>query len=246
MANPFDLRPRADRLEVARDGAWSRADIDTGLRSYMLGVYNMMASGVLLTGLVAMAVANVPALSQLVFGTPFKWVALFAPLAIVMFFSMRLHKMSAATAHAVYWLYAATMGLSLGSIFMVYSGVSIAKTFFITAAAFGGLSLYGYTTKKDLSGLGTFLIMGLFGLIIASLVNLFLQSSMLEFVTSAIGVLIFAGLTAYDTQKIKEMYFEGDVHETRAKKIAAGALSLYLDFINLFLFLLRFLGSNRN
>lgn len=246
MANPFDLRPGADRTASVRTDTWARADIDAGLRSYMLGVYNMMASGVLLTGLVAMAVANVPALTQLVFATPFRWVALFAPLVIVMFFSFRLHKMSAATANGVYWLYAATMGLSLGSIFLVYSGMSIAKTFFITAAAFGGLSLYGYTTKKDLSGWGTFLIMGLVGVIVASVVNIFLQSSMLEFITSVIGVLIFAGLTAYDTQKIKEMYFEADAHETRSKKIVAGALSLYMDFINLFLFLLRFFGSSRD
>lgn len=238
MVNQID-----PRFATAQTGGMARADIDVGLRKYMLGVYNYMASGVLLTGMVALLVASVPALQQFVFFTPFKWVALFAPLAIVLFFSVRLHAMSASTAQAVYWLYAGTMGLSLGSIFLVYTGASIAKTFFVTATAFGALSLYGYTTKKDLSAWGTFLIMGVVGLLVASLVNIFLKSSGLEFVISAAGVLLFAGLTAYDTQKIKEMYYEGDGYEVTAKKSVSGALALYLDFINLFLFLLRFLGN---
>lgn len=238
MVNQID-----PRFAVSRDGVMARADIDVGLRKYMLGVYNYMASGVLLTGLVALAVAMTPALANLVFFTHFKWVALFAPLAIVLFFSVRLHRMSAGAAQGVFWLFAGTMGLSLGSIFLVYTGASIAKTFFITAATFGSLSLYGYTTKKDLSGWGTFLFMGLIGLIIASLVNLFTQSAAMEFVISAVGVLLFAGLTAYDTQKIKEMYFAGDSYEVAAKKSVSGALALYLDFINLFLFLLRFFGN---
>lgn len=250
MANSFDPRQTAARPDAVRagglGGAATSAAIDGGLRSYMLGVYNYMASGVLLTGLVALAVAYVPSLTQLVFNTPFRWVALFAPLAIVLFFSFRLQAMSAATAQAVFWLFAGTMGLSLGSIFLAYTGVSIAKTFFISAATFGALSLYGYTTKKDLSAFGTFLIMGLFGLIIASVVNMFLASSMLEFIISIVGVMVFAGLTAYDTQKIKEMYWAGDAYETRAKKVVSGALNLYMDFINLFLFLLRFMGNNRN
>ncbi|HEY4545778.1 MAG TPA: Bax inhibitor-1/YccA family protein [Pedomonas sp.] len=238
MVNQID-----PRIAMGRAGTMDRADIDVGLRKYMLGVYNYMASGVLLTGLVAMAVAMSPALQYLVFGTAFRWVALFAPLAIVLFFSFRIQHMSVTATKAVFWLFAATMGLSLGSIFLVYTGASIAKTFFVTAATFGALSLYGYTTKKDLSGWGTFLFMGLIGLIIASLVNLFTQSAAFDFVISAVGVLLFAGLTAYDTQKVKEMYFAGDAYEVAAKKSVSAALSLYMDFINLFLFLLRFMGN---
>ena len=241
MVNQID-----PRIAMGRQGTMDRADIDVGLRKYMLGVYNYMASGVLLTGLVAMAVAMSPALQYFIFGTAFRWVAIFAPLAIVMFFSFRLQRMSSTTAKAVFWLFAGTMGLSLGSIFLVYTGASIAKTFFVTAATFGALSLYGYTTKKDLSGWGTFLFMGLIGLILASIVNIFTQSAAFDFVISAVGVLLFAGLTAYDTQKIKEMYFASDSYEVAAKKSVAGALSLYLDFINLFLFLLRFMGSSRD
>lgn len=241
MVNQID-----PRIAMGRAGTMDRADIDVGLRKYMLGVYNYMASGVLLTGLVAMAVAMTPALQYLVFGTAFRWVALFAPLAIVFFFSFRIQQMSSTTAKAVFWLFAGTMGLSLGSIFLVYTGASIAKTFFVTAATFGALSLYGYTTKKDLSGWGTFLFMGLIGLIIASLVNMFTKSPAFDFVISGVGVLLFAGLTAYDTQKIKEMYFAGDAYEVAAKKSVSAALSLYMDFINLFLFLLRFMGSSRD
>lgn len=238
MVNQID-----PRIAMGRAGTMDRADIDVGLRKYMLGVYNYMASGVLLTGLVAMAVAMSPALQYLVFGTAFRWVALFAPLAIVLFFSFRIQHMSVTATKAVFWLFAGTMGLSLGSIFLVYTGASIAKTFFVTAATFGALSLYGYTTKKDLSGWGTFLFMGLIGLILASIVNIFTQSAAMEFVISAVGVLLFAGLTAYDTQKIKDMYFAGDGYEVAAKKSVSGALSLYLDFINMFLFLLRFMGN---
>lgn len=241
MANQFD-----PRYAVAREGAMSRADIDQGLRKYMLGVYNYMASGILLTGMIALAVSAIEPLRNLVLFTPFKWVALFAPLGLVMFFSFRINQMAASTAQMIFWAFAGTMGLSLASIFLVYSGISIAKTFFITSATFGALSLYGYTTKKDLSGFGTFLIMGLFGLIIASLVNLFLKSSAVDFVVSIVGVLIFAGLTAYDTQKIKEMYWNGDGYDVLTKKIVSGALALYMDFINLFLFLLRFLGNRNN
>ncbi|MBF0326167.1 Bax inhibitor-1/YccA family protein [Magnetospirillum moscoviense] len=221
------------------------AEIDVGLRKYMLGVYNYMASGVALTGIIALLVASSPAALQMIFGTPLKWVVLLAPVGLVFFLAFRIHAMQASTAKVVFWVYAALMGLSLASIFVAYTGTSIARTFFVSAAAFAGLSLWGYTTKKDLSGFGTFLIMGLFGLIIASLVNIFLQSSMMEFVISAAGVLIFAGLTAYDTQKIKEMYWEGDGHEIAAKKSVMGALTLYMDFINLFLFLLRFMGVTR-
>jgi FtsH-binding integral membrane protein len=166
-----------------------------------------------------------------------------APLAMVFFLSFRINSMSVAAAQTTFWVYAALMGLSLSSIFLVFTGQSIVQTFFVTAASFGALSLYGYTTKKDLSGFGTFLIMGLFGLIIASIVNIFLQSSAMGFAISVIGVLIFAGLTAYDTQKIKEMYYDGDDVAVMGRKAIMGALTLYLDFINLFTFLLQFMGN---
>lgn len=238
MVNQVDPR-------ILGTGAGARADasIDEGLRSYMLGVYNTMASGVLLTGLVSLAVSMSPGLMNLMFATPLKWLVLFAPLAMVMFLSFRVQKMSATAVQTTFWVFAAVMGASLAPIFLIYTGASIARVFFITAAAFGALSLWGYTTKKDLSGFGTFLVMGLFGLIIASLVNLFLKSSAMEFIISCVGVLVFAGLTAYDTQRIKEMYFDGDAADTRTKKITMGALSLYMDFINLFLMLLRLFGN---
>jgi FtsH-binding integral membrane protein len=234
----------SDRKTMTRAQA-EAAEIDVGLRKYMLGVYNYMASGVALTGIVALLVASSPAALQLIFGTPLKWVVLLAPVGLVLFLSFRVHHMQSSTAKVLFWLYAGLMGASLASIFVVYTGTSIARTFFVSAAAFAGLSLWGYTTKKDLSVFGTFLVMGLIGLIIASLVNIFLQSSMMQFVISAAGVLIFAGLTAFDTQKIKEMYWEGDDGETAAKKSVMGALTLYMDFINLFLFMLRFMGVMR-
>ena len=218
------------------------AQIDVGLRQYMLRVYNMMALGLALTGGVALLVASSPAALQMIFGTPLKWVVMLAPVGLAFFLSMRIHAMKASTAQGVFWLYAALMGASLASVFIVFTGASIARTFFVTAAAFAGLSLWGYTTKRSLSGMGTFLFMGVIGLLIASLVNIFLASSMLQFVISAAGVLIFAGLTAYDTQKIKEMYFELDDGETASKKAVFGALSLYMDFIMLFQFLLHFMG----
>ncbi|GAK71434.1 Bax inhibitor-1/YccA family protein [Agrobacterium rubi] len=225
----------------------SGAMIDEGLRTYMLKVYNLMALALVITGVASfatytLAVTN-PAFAQLLYGSPLKWVVMFAPLGLVLFLSFRIQNMSVGAAQATFWGYAALMGISLSSIFLVYTGQSIVQTFFITAASFGALSLYGYTTKKDLSGMGSFLIMGLFGLIIASIVNIFLQSSAMGFAISAIGVLIFAGLTAYDTQKIKEMYFDGDDVATAGRKAIMGALTLYLDFINLFMFLLQFLGN---
>ncbi|MCR6630514.1 MAG: Bax inhibitor-1/YccA family protein [Magnetospirillum sp.] len=222
------------------------AQIDVGLRRYMLRTYNFMASGLALTGIVAFLIASSPAAVQLLFGTPLKWVVMFAPLALVFFFSFKIESMKASTAQGIFWLYAALMGASLATVFLVFTGASVARTFFVTAAAFAGLSLYGYTTKRDLSAFGTFLVMGLIGLIIASIVNIFLASSTLQFVISAAGVLIFAGLTAWDTQKIKEMYFEADGEEVAAKKSILGALTLYLDFINLFMFLLQFLGVRRD
>lgn len=222
------------------------AQIDVGLRQYMLRVYNYMAGALALTGLVAFLVASSPAAVQLIFGTPLKWVVMLAPLGLVFFLGMRIHAMKASTAQTLFWVYAALMGASLASIFLVFTGASVARTFFITAAAFAGLSLYGYTTKRDLSAIGSFLVMGLIGLIIASIVNIFLASPMMQWVISAAGVLIFAGLTAYDTQRIKEMYWDMDDGDTATKKAVFGALSLYMDFINLFMFLLQFLGVRRD
>jgi FtsH-binding integral membrane protein len=245
-----DIRDYQTRLG---NPALGRADaaIDQGLRSYMLKVYNLMALGVALTGLIAYAFAEaavsdaggLTSFGTAIYASPLRWVILFAPLAVVLFLSFGIERMSAFTAQLAFWVYAALVGASLSSIFLVYTDASIVQTFAVTAASFAALSLYGYTTKRDLSAFGSFLIMGLFGLIIASLVNLFLQSSALDFAVSVIGVLLFAGLTAWDTQKIKEMYFEADGFEVANKKAIMGALSLYLDFINLFLFLLRFLGN---
>jgi uncharacterized protein len=207
------------------------ASIDTGLRSYMLGVYNYMTAGVAITGLVAYFVSGLV------------WVVMLAPLAFVLVLNFGLHKLSASSTQMLFWAFAAVMGLSLASIFVTYTDASIARVFFISAAAFAGLSLYGYTTKRDLTGFGSFLVMGLIGIIIASIVNIFLASSAMDFVISVIGVLVFAGLTAYDTQRIKSMYYEGDSSDTMTKKSVMGALSLYLDFINLFMMLLRLFGN---
>lgn len=231
-----DLRNYQTRMSPA--GAQAGAVIDEGLRAYMLKVYNLMALGLAITGVAAygtyaLAASN-PAFAQLIYASPLKWVVMLAPLALVFFLSFRINSMSVSAAQTTFWVYAALMGLSLSSIFLVFTGQSIVQTFFVTAASFGALSLYGYTTKKDLSGLGSFLIMGLFGVIIASVVNIFLASSALGFAISVIGVLIFAGLTAYDTQKLKEMYFEGDDALVAGRKAIMGALTLYLDFINLF------------
>lgn len=243
-----DLRNYQTR--TAQTGAQAGAVIDEGLRTYMLKVYNLMALGLAITGIAAYAAfqfafadGQLTAFGQAIYVSPLKWVVMFAPLALVFYMSFRINSMSVSAAQTTFWIYAGLMGLSLSSIFLIYTGQSIVQTFFVTAASFGGLSLYGYTTKRDLSGMGSFLIMGLFGLIIASIVNIFLGSSALDFAISVIGVLIFAGLTAWDTQKIKEMYFEADGAEVAGRKAIMGALTLYLDFINLFLFLLRFLGN---
>ena len=222
-----------------------QADIDVGLRQYMLRVYNYMASGLALTGLVAAFVASNDTLVAAIFGSPLKWVAMLAPVALVFFFSFRIHAMSAATAQGVFWLYAALNGVAFSTIFLAYTGTSIARVFFIAAATFAAMSLYGYTTKKDLSGWGTFLFAGLVGIIVASLVNIFLASSALQFAISVIGVLVFVGLTAYDTQRIKEVYYEGDGHEIAAKKSIMGALTLYLDFINIFIMMLQLFGDRK-
>ena len=236
----------------ARVGAGTVADagIDEGLRAYMLRVYNLMALGLAITGLAAWGAFNfavsdgqLTAFGEAIYLSPLRWVVILAPLAMVFFLSFRIHKMSVAAAQTTFWVYAGLVGLSLSTVFLVFTGESIVRTFFITATAFGGLSLYGYTTKRDLSAMGSFLIMGLFGLIIASVVNIFLGSTALQFAISVIGVLVFAGLTAYDTQQIKEMYYEGDSAEVGGRKAIMGALRLYLDFINLFMFLLQFMGN---
>ena len=234
---------------VRRTGAVS-AEIDEGLRAYMTKVYTLMGVAMLITGGVAFFVGNTPSLLVAIFNSPLKWVAMFAPLAFVFLFAATVHKMSAATAQIVFWAFSAVMGVSISFIFAVYTGASIAQTFFVTAIAFLSLSLYGYTTKKDLSGWGTFLIMGVIGLIIASVVNIFLQSSALEFAVSALGVLIFAGLTAYDTQRLKNEYLHfstmgRDGMAYLEKGAIMGALSLYLNFLNMFMFLLQFLGAAR-
>ena len=220
-----------------------RAVIDEGLRAYMLGVYNYMASGLALTGVVAFIVANTPFLMNAIFGTPLLWVVMLAPLGVVLFMSARIQSMSAGAAQATFWVFAVLMGMSLASIFIVYTGASIARVFFITASVFGAMSIYGYTTKRDLTGWGSFLFMGLIGIIIASVVNIFLASSALDFAISVIGVLVFVGLTAYDTQNIKSMYVQSDGTAVVTKKAIMGALRLYLDFINLFLMLLRLFGN---
>ena len=217
---------------------------DAGLRRYMLSVYNYTASGVLLTGIVAMLFASSGYAYQILAGPGIlKYVIMFAPLAFVMIMSFGMNRLSTVAMQGMFWAYAVTMGLSLSSILLVYTGTSVAQTFFATAAAFAGLSLWGYTTKKDLSGFGTFLIMGLVGLLVASLINLFLRSSAMDMVISFIGVLLFAGLTAYDTQKIKSIYAHVAGTDMMGKSVVMGALNLYLDFINMFLFLLRFMGN---
>ena len=216
--------------------------VDQGLRRYMLSIYNYMASGVLLSGIVALLMANSGMAARMA-GSPVMWLVILAPLAIVFAMSFGVNRMSTGTLQALFWGFAVLMGVSLSTVFLVYTGASIAATFFATAGAFAGLSLVGYTTKKDLSGMGSFLIMGVFGLIIASLINLFVQSPGLMWAISFLGVLIFAGLTAYDTQRLKEQYYHLRGSEFMGKAIVLGALTLYLDFINMFQFLLSFMGQ---
>jgi len=226
-------------------GTVDRAEYDEGLRQHMLRVYNIMGMGLLLTGAVALFTASTPVLFNAIFGTPLQWVVMLAPLAFVFFISFKVDSMSAAKAQLLFWAFAGVMGLSSAWIFQVYAGGSIARVFFITASLFGVMSLYGYTTKRDLSGMGSFLFMGLIGVIIASVVNIFLQSSALQFAVSITGVLVFTGLTAYDTQRIKELYDEGGSRESMSKLAVMGALSLYLSFINLFMLLLQFFGMQQ-
>jgi FtsH-binding integral membrane protein len=229
------------RLETARGHAG--ALIDEGLRQHMLRVYNCMGLGLVVTGLVAYIVGTTQALYVPIFSTPLKWVVMLAPLAFVFFFSFRMQSMSAGGAQTMFWAFCAVMGLSLASVFLVFTGTSIARTFFIAATMFGATSLYGYTTKRDLSQFGSFLIMGLIGVVIASVVNLFLGSTALQFAVSVIGILVFVGLTARDTQTIKEQYAENFDQESQQKIAVFGAFSLYLNFINIFQLLLTFTGQ---
>jgi uncharacterized protein len=248
-----------DRNVATRGFGAARATvIDAGLRAYMIRVYNYMAAGVALTGVVAWFTYNAAVITdatgritgltpfgQAIFGGPLTIVLFLGTLGIVFFMSFRINRLQAGTALALFMLYAGLLGLMLSSVFLAYTGASITRTFFISAASFGALSLYGYTTQRDLSPVGSFLVMGLFGLILAMVVNIFLKSTGLDFAISAIGVLIFAGLTTWDTQRIKEMYSANDDGTISGRKAVMGALTLYLDFINLFLFLLRFMGDRR-
>ncbi len=230
---------------TARGAAVSQAEIDVGLREFMLRVYNYMAGGLALTGVVAY-VAAASGFYQQIAGSFLFWIVLLAPLGLVMLLSFRIQRMSLSSAQLTFWAYAALMGLSLAGIFLIYTGASIARVFFITAATFAAMSLYGYTTRSDLSRFGSFLFMGLIGVIIAAVVNMFIMSSALQFAISIAGVIVFVGLTAWDTQAIKEMYFEGDGTMVAGKKAILGALKLYLDFINLFVLLMQLMGNRRN
>lgn len=247
-----------DRYSVARSRVGSATDyaIDEGLRAYMLQVYNYMGLGLAITGAVAYLVFTMTAvttadghvvgltnLGHAIYASPLRFVVWLAPLGVVFFMSARINQMSLGAAQTTFWIYAGLMGLSLSSIFLIYAQGSIARVFFITAAMFGSLSLWGYTTKKDISGWGSFLFMGVIGIAIAAVVNLFLASSALQFAISVVGVLVFSGLTAYDTQTIKEVYYAGDSQVVAGRKAIIGALNLYLDFINLFLMLLRLFGD---
>ena len=229
--------------------------VDSGLRSYMLRVYNYMLVGLLLTGITAYTVAETPAIRDLFFAvnaqtgrlglSPLGWIALIAPIGLVFFLSFRITKMSLATAQVTFWLYAGINGIALSPIVLAYTGADVAQAFFVSAATFGAMSLWGYTTKTNLTGFGSFLFMGLIGIVIASIVNLFFQSGAMSFAISVIGVLVFTGLTAYDTQWIKNTYAGADDAATTGKKAIYGALKLYLDFINLFLMILRLMGNGR-
>ena len=224
----------------------AQLEIDAGLRQFMLNVYNYMAIGLALTGAVAYSAAETGLYTSLVATPVLFWGVVLAPLVLVLFLSFRIETMSLAAAQAAFWGYAGLVGLSLAGIFLVYTGTSIARTFFVTAATFSAMSLYGYTTNRDLTGIGAFLTMGLFGVLIASVVNIFLASTGLQFAISLIGVVVFVGLTAYDTQRVKDIYLAGDNTVTAGKKAIMGALALYLDFINLFVLLIQLTGQRRN
>jgi uncharacterized protein len=223
-----------------------QARFDEGLRQHMLGIYRNMGLGLAITGLVALAVANTPALVALIFGTPLKWVAMFAPLAFVMFFQFRIDRMTTAGARTAFFAFAAVMGVSMASIFLVFTGTSIAMAFFTAAAMFAGLSLIGYTTNRDLTGLGSFLFIGLIAVVLASIVNIFLGSSVLQMALSVIGVIVFAGLTAWDTQRLKSEYIAYGRSQAAEKLAVMGALSLYLNLINMFQLLLGLMGQRED
>lgn len=224
-------------------GASRSVDTDAGLRAHMLGVFRNMGLGLVITGLVAAFVANTPPLAAAIFGTPLKWVAIFAPLAFVFFFSFRIEKMTTSGARLAFYAFSAVMGVSLASVFLVFTGASIAQAFFSAAVMFLAMALWGYTTKRDLTRVGSFLIMGLIGILVASLINIFVGSSALQMVVSILGVVIFTGLTAWDVQRIKSEYFAFAGHEMAAKLQVMGALSLYLNFVNLFQMLLSLTGE---
>ncbi|MDD3799449.1 MAG: Bax inhibitor-1/YccA family protein [Novosphingobium sp.] len=247
MANWNDPQPRNTGFGASPSlsgKAAGRATYDMGLRRHMLSIYNYMASGVLLSGIVALLFAQSGYAAQIMLGgNPLSWLIILSPLAFVFAMSFGANRFSTSALQGMFWGFAVVMGLSLSTIFLVYTQSSIAMTFFSTAAAFAGLSLVGYTTKKDLSGMGTFLIMGVVGLLVAMLINMFVGSTALQFAISVIGVLIFAGLTAYDTQRLKMMYYQVAGTEFAGKAVVLGALSLYLDFINMFQFLLSFMGQ---
>ena len=247
----------SDRLVVSSNAS-VQAEFDAGLRAHMLRVYNYMASGLALTGITAYIVAQMSVVygqageivgftqfGETLFGSPLRWVVMLAPLGFVMFLSFRIERTSVAKAQTLFWLFAGVMGISMATILISFTGASVARVFFITAGTFAGMSLWGYTTKKDLSGFGSFLMMGLIGIIIASIVNIFLASSALMFAISVIGVLVFVGLTAYDTQRIKNEYAEHYDGETLSKLAIMGGLRLYLDFINLFMMLMHLFGNRR-
>lgn len=235
------MEPRMDQRLA--QGHVSAEQIDVGLRSHMLSVYNYMGLALALTGLTAFVTATTPFMVQLIFGTPLQWVVMLAPLGFIFFLGAKARTMSLSAVQITFWAFAVAMGLSMASIFLVFTGHSIARVFFITGATFGAMSLYGYTTSRDLSKFGAFLFMGLIGVIVAIIVNIFLASSALQFAISVIGVLVFTGLTAYDTQRIKEEYSELAGQETTAKLAIMGALSLYLSFINLFVMLMHLFGD---
>ncbi len=251
----FNKKGILARAKAVRETA---VNVDEGLRTYMLKVYNYMATGILLTGIIALltfkmsvvtdasgSIVGLTEVGNAIYMSGLKWIVMLAPLGIVFYMSFGITKMSASKAQTTFWIFAALMGLSLSSILLIYTGMSVTRVFFICSATFGAMSIYGYTTKRDLTKFGSFLMMGLIGIIIASLVNIFMKSSMMYFVISVLGVLIFVGLTAYDTQKIKNMYAATDSGELIGKKAVMGALTLYLDFINLFIMLLRLFGQRR-
>jgi FtsH-binding integral membrane protein len=241
MTKRFDNRPIQRRSSPTS----REIDIDMGLRSYMIRVYMYMSFGMGLTGLVAFYTASSPAIMISIFTSPLKWVVMLAPIGMVFFLSARIGVLSLSSAQILFWIYAGLMGISLSTIFLVFTGESIARVFFITASIFAAMSLYGYSTHKDLTAMGSFLMMGVLGLIIASLVNLFFQSSAMQMMISSIGVLVFTGLTAYDVQQIKESYLESAIADISGKKAILGALQLYLDFINLFISLLQLSNDRR-